>query len=162
MSSPRSLTVSIARGIADRIRATVILSSLKFAPLQKPHRARGLTSRLHHHHRSTDRNAIVEVDYVLVDKSDAAARRRRADSIRFVSSMQAEIGILAITVEIEGARPKRIFNSTGRPTGIRPIAGDSSHHVLGRSPGRPSLFAPDHGGAAEVACLCPADTYSIA
>src|SRR6478736_6042873 len=155
MSSPRSLTVSIARGIADRIRATVILSSLKFAPLQKPHRARGLTSRLHHHHRSTDRNAIVEVDYVLVDKSDAAARRRRADSIRFVSSMQAEIGILAVTVEIKGPRPERIFNSTGHATSIGPILRHGSHHVRGWGPVRPRLFAPDHGGAMEVACLCP-------
>ena len=68
-------------------------------------------SRLQHHHRGTDRHAIIEVDYILVDKSDAAARRRRADSIWFISSMQAEIGILAVTVEIKGPRPERIFNS---------------------------------------------------
>ena len=63
-------------------------------------------SRLQHDHRGTDRHTIIEVDYVLVDEPDAAARRRRADSIRFVSSMQAEIGILAVTVEIKGLRSR--------------------------------------------------------
>src|SRR5438876_8778016 len=119
-------------------------------------------SRLQHHHRGTDRHAIIKVDYVWVDKPDAAARRRRADSMRFVSSMQAEIGILAVTVEIKGPRPERIFNSARHATSIGPILGHNSHHVRGRGPARPRLFAPDHRGAVVVACLCPADTHSIA
>src|SRR6202790_5234870 len=86
-------------------------------------------SRLQHDHRGTDRHAIIEVDYVLVDEPDAAAQRRRADSIRFVSSMQAEIGILALTVEIKGPRPERIFSSACPATSIAPIGGHSSHHV---------------------------------
>src|SRR6478752_3012109 len=98
-------------------------------------------SGLQHDHRGTDRHAIIKVDYVLVDKADAAARRRRADCVRFVSSMQAEIGIFAVTVEIKGPRPERIFNSTGHATSIGPILRHSSHHVRGRGPARPSLFA---------------------
>ena len=119
-------------------------------------------SRLQHDHRGTDRHAIIKVDYVLVDKPDAAARRRRANSMRLVSSMQTEIGILAVTVEIKGPRPERIFSSACHATSIGPIVGHSSHHVRGRGPARLRLFAPDHGGAVEVACLCPADTHSIA
>src|ERR1700692_641788 len=119
-------------------------------------------SRLQHDHRGTDRQCVIEVYYVLVYEPDAAARRRRADSIRFVSSMQAEIGILAVTVEIKGPRPERIFSSACHATSIGPIVGHSSHHFRGRGPARPRLFAPDHGGAVEVARLCPADTHSIA
>src|SRR5258707_6210096 len=38
-------------------------------------------SRLQHDHRGTDRHAIIEVDYVLVDEPDAAARRVSAGAI---------------------------------------------------------------------------------
>src|SRR6516162_10991734 len=92
----------------------------------------GTASRLQHHHRGTDRHTIIEVDYVFVDKPDAAARRRRADSIWFVSSMHAEIGILAVTVEIKGPRPERIFNPAWHATSIGPIA----RAVTSRAPGQ--------------------------
>src|SRR5258707_13841454 len=103
-------------------------------------------SRLQHDHRGTDRHAIIEVDYVLVHEPAAAARRRRADSIRFVSSMQAEIGILAATVEIKGPRPERIFSSPSHSTSIGPTLGHTSHHVHVRRPARSSALASAHTG----------------
>jgi hypothetical protein len=50
------------------------------SPMSSPVTVRTV-SRLQHDHRGTDRHAIIEVDYVLVDEPDAAARHRRADSI---------------------------------------------------------------------------------
>src|ERR1700686_137929 len=84
-------------------------------------------SRLQHDHRGTDRHAIIEVDYVLVDEPNAAARRRRADSIRVVSSMQAEIGILAVREEKKGPPPGGFFIPPCHATSIGPIVGHSSH-----------------------------------
>src|SRR5690242_16186853 len=79
-------------------------------------------SPLHDRHMRADRNAIVEIDDVLVEQADAARRHRMPDALRLVGAVQAEIGVVAVAIEIERAGAERIFQPAFQAGGIGAVA----------------------------------------
>ena len=65
-------------------------------------------SALDHRHSGTRRHAVVEIDDVLIEQAEAAARNGLADTLRFVSAMQAEKSVVTVTVKIERTGPEWI------------------------------------------------------
>src|ERR1700729_629565 len=68
-------------------------------------RAHGLAF-LQHNNMRPNRSAIVEVDDVVIEQANAAARHLLADRLRLDRSVEAKIGVLIAAVEIKRARPE--------------------------------------------------------
>ena len=73
-----------------------------------------------------------------------------ADALRLVGAVQAEIGVVAIAVEIKRARAERIVRTVVHTASIGPIARHRCDHVRSGCPTRPLLSAPDHRAATEI------------
>ena len=58
---------------------------------------------LHHRHMRADRDVVVEIDDVLIEQANAAARDGVTDALWLVGAMHAKISVAAVTVEMERA-----------------------------------------------------------
>src|SRR5512135_694866 len=88
-------------------------------------------SALHYRHMGADRHAVVEIDDVLIEQADAAARDGLADSLRLGGAVQTEQRVMVVAVKIERARPKRIVGAALQPARVRLIARHRRDHVGG-------------------------------
>ena len=75
----------------------------------------GLAASLDDMHAPANLHAFVEIDHVVVEHAHAAARHGLADRPRLVRAVDAEHGVVAVLVEIDGARAERIVQ-TARQT----------------------------------------------
>src|SRR5450830_1645183 len=66
-----------------------------------------------HYDPRTDRRALVEIDDILVDHSDAAGRNTLADGPRFDGAVNAVERVLVALPEVHGAGTERIARATG-------------------------------------------------
>src|SRR5215207_11088262 len=95
-------------------------------------------------HRRPDRHAVIEVNHVLVQHSDAAGGGGLPDLPGLVGAVDAEEGIAAALVEVERARAERIIDP-GR--GVAWQVRNEFHHVRGGAPVRPHTLATDIGSS---------------
>ena len=66
---------------------------------------------LHHRHMRADWDAVVKVNYVLIEQADAAAGNGLADGFRLDGAVQPEKGIVTVAVEIKGTCAQRIVGT---------------------------------------------------
>ena len=57
-------------------------------------------------------DAVVEIDDVLIEQTNAAARDSVTDAFRLIRAVQPEKCIVAVPVKIKSARAKRIAEAT--------------------------------------------------
>src|SRR5215831_4252064 len=111
-----------------------------------------------HHNRSAELHPAVEVDNVLVGEAYAARRDGLANVFRLIGTMDTVQRILAIGIEIEGARTHGVLRATGHIRRQRPKA-----LVLtgGWGPARPLRHAADLGDAGPALRLL-SDSHAVA
>ena len=68
-------------------------------------------SALHDRHMRADRDAVVEINDVLVEQANAAAGNGLADGFRLGGAVQPEKGVVTVAVEIKGAGAERIVGT---------------------------------------------------
>ena len=93
-----------------------------------------------HDHRRADRNAIVEIDHVLVGQPEASGRHRLADGLGLVRAVDP----VERRSEIERACAERIV---GPARHVARQAGLPPPHLLGRRPVRPFALGGHPRGA---------------
>src|SRR5215203_3970210 len=109
-------------------------------------------------HRGPDRDALVEVENLLIQQADAAARDLLANGPGLVGAMNAEQGVAAVLVEVERAGPERIVEPAlleARQVGLE------AHNRGGRTPVRPDRLAANIGSSSPgVALLAHANAVA--
>ena len=85
-----------------------------------------------------------------------------ADRVRFVRSVQAEIGVLITPVEIERAGSQRIADATLQPARVFGVHRHPADHVCGRRPMRPFGLPANDGRAAKIERFLPSDADGVA
>src|SRR3954471_8422914 len=103
-------------------------------------------------HRRSGRHAVVEVEDVLIEHADAAARDLLADAPGLVRAVDAEEDVAVALVEVEGTGAERVVEAglaEARQVGLQ------LHHGGGRAPVRPDAFAAHIGDAAPGEALTP-------
>ena len=117
--------------------------------------------RRKHHDSRTDRRALVKVDHVLVDHTDATGGNARADGPRFDGAMDAVKRVLVALPEVHGAGTERIARAAGHAeaalqfTHLPPQLGLALNHLFGRIPVRPLLLVVDCRRARPAEALTP-------
>src|SRR5690606_31391033 len=114
-----------------------------------------------HDHLGAERHAVVEVDDVLVEEPDAAARYGAPDAARVRRAVQAIERLLLALVKIERACPERIVEAAFHAVGIGRRGRVAGDHFRRRKPFRPGLLALD-GGVAGPGEALPADADAVA
>ena len=106
---------------------------------------------LQHHDRRATRHPAVQVDDVMVEQADAAARHRLANGRGLICAMDAIIRFLPVTVNVERPRAKGIVDPARKARFHWSVAlrlhGD---HVRGRRPAWPDCCSPNHASALEL------------
>ena len=72
-----------------------------------------------------DRDAIIEVDDVLVEQTNAAARDGLADGLGLSGAVQAEERVVAVAVQIERTGAEWVVGAAINSACIRPVAAAS-------------------------------------
>src|SRR5687767_7850663 len=121
----------------------------------------------HHDDTRAERNALVEVDGVLVDHADAAGRHARADRPRLRRPVDAVERVLVVLPQIQGARAERVARTARHADAALQIderaleLGLALDHLLRRIPIRPRLLGIDRRRARPGETL-PADADAVA
>src|SRR5580700_5759601 len=102
-----------------------------------------------------DMHAIVEVDHVLIDESDAARGDAGADALGLIGAVDAIERIAGALVEIHRSRTERVVEPARHALGEFFELGLARDHLRWWRPGRPLRFAPHLRDAAPAEAFAP-------
>src|SRR6188508_371070 len=108
------------------------------------------------------RDAIIKINYVLVEQANAATRYGAAYGLGLVCAMQSEKGITTVAVKIKRTGAKRVIRPAAHAAGIFPIARDRCDHAGSRRPLWPFFLAPDSCAATKIEGFGAPDADAVA
>src|SRR5215210_9208627 len=149
-SAARTINIRAGRAAAR----VALIASLQGVREKEPRSDRAALGRemLEDEDAGADRRALVEVDHVLVQHADAAGRDVGADRPRLGRAVDAVDEVLAVAVEVVGARSERIVRPA-LPL-LRQVRA-ARQHLGRRHPIGPHRLAADLGAPEPLEALAP-------